>query len=279
MLQKIFRNLKVNHKSKFTGLSSALFLLICLSVLPANLSYAQEADKPRTEIGIYERLGEKIPNDVVLYNEYGQQVNLKTLVSKPTIISFVYFRCPGICTPLLNGIVKTVDMSEIEPGEDYDIITISFDPSEDYKLAAEKKENYLEQLDRKIPQDAWRFLSGDSLNILKITDALGFKYEKKDSDYIHSAAIMVLSPEGKIVRYLYGTDFLPFDFKMAVTEAQEGKAVPSISKIVKMCFSYDPEGRKYVLNLTRIVGAGMILMLGFFVVLLNIKKKKNNNNT
>ena len=279
MLQNQIRKLSVNPKSVFTNISSGIFFIILISAFLSGTSSAQEDNQPKPEIGIYERLGENIPDNIILTNEYGQQVNLKTMVTKPTIISFVYFRCPGICTPLLNGIVKTVDMSDIEPGSDYNLITISFDPTEDYKLASDKKENYLNQLERKIPVDSWRFLSGDSINIMKITDALGFKYQKKDNDYIHSAAIMVLSPEGKIVRYLYGTEFLPFDFKMALTEAQEGKAVPSISKIVKMCFSYDPDGRKYVLNVTRIVGAGMILMLGFFVVLLNRKKKKNNNNT
>lgn len=265
-------NLKI-----FTLPAKLYVTLFILSIIVSN-TYSQEQDSIKPGIGIYERLGETIPDDIILTNEYGQKVNLKTLITKPTIFSLVYFRCPGICSPLLNGVTKTVDMTDIEPGKDYNLITISFDPSEGYQLASEKKENYLNQLNRKIPSDSWRFLASDSINSRKITDALGFKYQKKDNDYIHSASIMVVSPEGKIVRYLYGTDYLPFDFKMAVTEATEGKVVPTISKIVKMCFSYDPEGRKYVLNLTRIIGGGMILMLGVFVVLLNRKKKKNINN-
>lgn len=256
--------------------------IIIIFLLLNNISFAQ-GENPQEEnkpvIGIEEKLEGILPDNIVLINEYGQQVNLKALVGKPTVISLVYFRCPGVCSPLLNGIVKTVDMTDFEPGKEYNLITVSFDPTEDYHLASEKKNSYLGELERKVPVDSWRFLTGDSINIQKVTEALGFRYQKKDKDYIHSAAIMVLSPEGKIIRYLYGTDFLPFDFKMAVTEAQEGKAVPTISKIVKMCFSYDPEGRKYVLNLTRIVGVGMILMLGVFVVLLNRKKKKINTNT
>lgn len=254
------------------------FLFSLIFFLFTGFSSGQDENTAKPEIGIYERLGENIPNDIILINEYGQQVNLKSLITKPTIVSLVYFRCPGICSPLLNGMTKTIDMTDIEPGKDYNIITLSFDQNEGYQMAAEKKENYLDQLKRKIPGDSWRFLTGDSLNIRKTADALGFKFKREGNEFIHGASIMVVSPEGKIVRYLYGTDYLPFDFKMAVTEATEEKAVPSISKIVKMCFSFDPEGRKYVLNVTRIAGAGMLVLLGVFVVFLNFKKKKNKIN-
>lgn len=260
-----------NIKLNYLLLSVFLFLI-------TGFSTGQDENTPKPEIGIYERLGETIPSDIILINEYGQQVNLKSLITKPTIISLVYFRCPGICSPLLNGMTKTIDMTDIEPGKDYNIITLSFDQTEGYQMAAEKKENYLDQLTRKIPGDSWRFLTGDSLNIRRTADALGFKFKREGNDFIHGASIMVVSPEGKIVRYLYGTDYLPFDFKMAVTEATEGKVVPSISKIVKMCFSFDPEGRRYVLNVTRIAGAGILLLLGVFVVFLNVKKKKNKIN-
>ncbi len=266
------KNNKFNFILKYF-LTGTVFLLF------AGFSSGQDESAPKPEIGIYERLGETIPNDIVLVNEYGQQVNLKSLITKPTIFSLVYFRCPGICSPLLNGMTKTIDKTDLEPGKDYNIITMSFDQNEGYQMAAEKKENYLDQLNRKIPGDSWRFLTGDSINVRKTADALGFKFKREGEDFIHGASIMVVSPEGKIVRYLYGTDYLPFDFKMAVTEATEGKVVPSISKIVKMCFSFDPEGRRYVLNVTRIAGAGMLVLLGVFVVFLNIKKKKNKINS
>lgn len=248
-------------------------------MMMSGYSSGQDENTPKPEIGIYEHLGETIPSDIILTNEYGQQINLKSLVTKPTIFSLVYFRCPGICSPLLNSVKNTVDKTDLEPGADYNLITISIDQNEGYIMAAEKKENYLEELNRKIPTDSWRFLTGDSLNIYRISDALGFKFKREGNDFIHGASIMVVSADGKIVRYLYGTDFLPFDFKMAVTEATEGRVVPTINKLAKMCFSFDPEGRKYVLNVTRIAGAGMILLLGVFVVLLNIKKKKNKINT
>lgn len=258
---------------------SKFIIYIIVFILTINtLSAQEETNIPKPEVGIYERLGETIPDGIILTNESGQQVDVKSLIKRPTVFSLVYFRCPGICSPLLNGVSTVIDKSKLEPGKDYDLITISFDPTEDYKLASGKKESYLENLERKIPSDSWSFLTGDSANIQKIADALGFKFQKQGNDYMHGASIMMVTPEGKIARYLYGVEYLPFDFKMAVTEASEGKVIPSINKIMKMCFSFDPDGRKYVLNVTRIAGGGILLLLGIFIGFLTLKKKKTNLN-
>lgn len=253
------------------------FLLIAISFF-VNFTIAQEEDSLKPEVGIYERLGESIPSGIILNDENGNQVDVKSLITKPTIFSLVYFRCPGICSPLLNGVSTVVDKTNLEPGHDYNIITISFDPTEDNKLAAGKKESYLENLNRKISPDSWRFLTGDSANIKKIADALGFKFQKQGNDYMHGASIMMVSADGKIVRYLYGVEYLPFDFKMAVTEASEGKVMPSINKLMKLCFSFDPEGRKYVLNITRIAGGSILFILGIFIGFVTLKKKKTKLN-
>lgn len=255
-----------------------LLIILTLFSFSKNNFAQEESSAPKPEVGIYERLGETIPDGIILTNETGQQVDVKSLIKRPTVFSLVYFRCPGICSPLLNGVSTVVDKTNLEPGKDYDLITISFDPTEDYKLAAGKKESYLENLDRKISPDSWRFLTGDSANIKKIADALGFKFAKQGNDYMHGASIMMVSPDGKIARYLYGVEYLPFDFKMAVIEASEGKVIPSINKIMKMCFSFDPDGRKYVLNVTRIAGGGILLLLGIFIGFLTLKKKKTNLN-
>ncbi len=253
------------------------YFSIVIFFIFVSISYAQDENStPKPEVGIYERLGETIPDDIILNDENGNPVNVKSLITKPTVFSLVYFRCPGICSPLLNGILTVVDKSDLEPGKDYNMITISFDQSEDYKLASGKKQSYLDNLDKKIPADSWRFLTGDSANIRKIADALGFKFQRQGVDFMHGASIMMVSPQGKIARYLYGTDYLPFDFKMAVTEATEGKVVPSITKIMKMCFSFDPDGRKYVLNVTRVAGGFILLMLGVFLGVVLFKKKKIN---
>jgi protein SCO1/2 len=259
----------------FSVAASFIFLLTIALVSDVN------AENPEEEpaIGIVEKLGSTIPDDVMLKDENGNDVSLKSLIDKPTVVSLVYFRCPGICTPLLNGLTTVVRKTDLIPGKDFKVLTISFDHTEDFSLAASKKENYLTNLNREIPKDSWRFLTGDSANIAKVSNTLGFKFQKQGSDFVHGASIMVLSSEGKLVRYLYGTDYLPFDFKMAITEAGEGRISPTIAKVVKMCFSYDAGAKKYVLNVTRIAGGGILLLLGIFVGVLIFKKKKVNNKT
>jgi protein SCO1/2 len=238
----------------------------------------EAADTTQLQVGIDEKLGDTIPLDLSFLDETGKPVTLRSLFTKPTLLTLVYYRCPGICSPLMNGVSEVVDKVDMEPGKDFNIVTISFNPREDYIMAAGKKRNYLDNMKKKIPESSWKFLTGDSLSIAKITDAVGFRYQSQGEDYMHGAVLTVLSQDGKIARYLYGTDFLPMDIKLAVTEASEGKSTPGINKLLKLCYSYDPAGRTYVLNFTRIVGGGMLLLIAGFVLILTLKKKKNNHN-
>ena len=252
-----------------------LFLryIIFLVVITA---YIYELKASEQEIGIDEKLEQQIPLELSFLDETGKPVTLREYFGKPVILTLVYYRCPGICTPLLTGVTEMVDKLDMEPGKDYNIITISFDPTEDYVTAGGKKKNYLDNMKKRIPENSWHFLTGDSTNIAKITDAIGFRYKKQGNDFVHSAVITVLTSDGKVARYLYGISFLPLDVKLALTEASEGKSGPTINKFLKLCFSYDPEGRKYVLNFTRIAGGiTLIVVFGFFLVLI-LKKKKNH---
>jgi len=231
------------------------------------------ADEQKPEVGIEEKLGAVLPTDLKFFDEYGQIVQLKNLITKPTVITLVYYRCPGICSPLLNGLSRTIEKLDLEAGKDFNVVTISFDPTEDYQTAGEKKKNYLDNMNKKIQAESWRFLTGDKENIAKITDALGFRYQPQGADFMHPASIMVVSAEGKIARYLYGVEFLPLDLKLALTEASEGRSGPTINKFLKLCYSYDPEGRKYVLNITRIAGTGVFIVVMIFFVVLMVRKK------
>lgn len=236
--------------------------------------YGQEK---KSEVGIDEKLGQTIPTNLTLIDEYGKPVKLAELTKgKPFALTLVYFRCPGICSPLLTGFTKTIDLTDLVPGKDFQIITVSFDPTETYLTGSEKKKNYLGQLKNKqLSNEDWRFLTADSATIAQLTDAVGFRYIKKDNEYIHSGVLTLLSPTGKITRYLYGTDFLPMDFKLGIIEAAEGKVGTTISKVVSLCYTYDPEGKRYVLDVTRIAGGGMLFIIGIFIVILIVKKKKN----
>lgn len=256
-----------------------LCLLLLVSLLNVLVVKADESntEPPKQEVGIYEKTGQTVPLDIVLFDEKGEPKPLKDFINgKPTIISLIYFRCPGICSPLSNGLADVIDKVDLEPGKDFNVISVSFNPQENYVMGNEKKENYYKTINRGIPDNAWRFLTADSTNVAKISDALGFYFKKEGNDYVHGAAIMAVSPDGKITRYLFGTDFNPFDFKLAILEASQGKTGTSIAKIVQFCFSYSPDAKKYVLNVTRVAGGGILVLLIIFSSILFLKKKKTN---
>ena len=254
-------------------------LFISLFLIAFNFSFASDDDQPKkSEIGIDEKLGQLVSLDISLIDESGQTVQLSKYIdnSKPVILALVYYRCPGLCSPLLSGVADVISKLDLVAGKDYNVITISFDPTENNIIAGEKKKNYLKTIKNKsIDEEAWKFFTADSLNIARITDAVGFRYLKQNNDYAHSAVLTILSPQGKIVRYLYGIDFLPFDMKMALIEASKGKVGSTISNVISLCFSYDPEGRKYTLNITRMAGGGVLLLIIGFVVYLRVMKKKD----
>lgn len=258
-------------KTVFDKIALLFIVSVIFSFISGGLA-AQDGQK-KSEVGFDEKLGGNIPLDLNFFDEYGQPVKLRSLVTRPTILTLVYYRCPGLCSPFLKGVADFIDHLDMEPGKDYDIVTISFNPGENYLTASEKKKNYLETLKKSIPDDSWRFLTGDSANVAKITDAVGFRYIPQGNDYIHATALIAISVDGRISRYLYGTQFNPLDVKLALTEASEGRTGPTINKLVKLCYSYDPEGKKYVLNLTRIAGGGILFLLVVFVVVLVTKKK------
>ncbi len=241
---------------------------------------AQPADK--IKIGIDEQLGKMLPLNLTFKDENGKPVLLKDLMTKPTLFTFVYYDCPGICTPLLNSLAEVVQISDLRPGEDYNIISLSFDGTDTPALALKKKNNYLSMIEKAFPPESWRFLTGDSINIKILTDAAGFYYQRQGKEFIHTGAFIFVTAEGKITRYLFpgysdkaGFNILPFDFKMAITEAQEGKVSPTIARVLQFCFSYDPEGKTYVFNITRVLGAGMLVLVIGFVLFLTIKPKKS----
>ena len=251
-----------------------LLVILLFSLLILNVN-AQLPLQRATEIGIIEKLGETIPLDLRFVNEKNDTVTLGSLINKPTILSFVYFDCPGLCGRLLEGISEVVGTMDLSLGKDYDIITISFNDRDTPEKARIKKLNF----DQKINENSrasWTFLTGSFENIHKITEATGFRYKPTGLDFAHPAGIIMLSPKGKITRYLYGTSFLPFDVKMAVVEAQKGIAQPTSSKLLDYCFAYDPQSRGYTLQVTRVLGTFVLILGLFFVAYLVISGRKNS---
>jgi protein SCO1 len=249
-------------------------LLLLFAFVALSLPQAQTT-APKIEIGVIEHLGDTIPLDLKFLNENNDSVSLRELVDKPTIFSFVYFDCPGACSPLLSGVSDAVSELDMVLGKDYQIVTISFNTKDTPEKAREKKENFVQKFSKE-DRVAWYYLTGSQENIDVITDAIGFKYKPEGFDFAHPSVITIVSPQGKITRYLYGLTFLPFDVKMAIIESQKGIARPSINRILEICFAYNPESRSYSLQVTRIMGAMILLVAAIVLLFLFLSGRKKN---
>ncbi len=256
------------------------FLLVSMLIgLSAHAEIKKKQEKQNLPpIGIYENLGAYIPQDIMVYNTDSQLVNLKSLIDKPTVLVLVYYTCPGICSPLLDGVADVISKMDLELGKDYQVLTVSFNSDETPSLAKSKRKNYLKQITKEVDQSAWQWFTADSSNIARLTEAVGFRFRREGKDFIHAASLIALSPEGKITRYLYGTEFLPFDLKMAMIEAAKGQPSPTINKVLQYCFSYDPEGKKYVFNITKVTGTIVLLFALILFLILTLKKRKTTVN-
>lgn len=249
---------------------TVLFLMTYL-LLPAKVTMAVN---DQIDVGVDEKLGDYLPLETKFVNSLGDTVALGDLIDKPVLLALVYYECPGICNPMLTDLAYRLPQVDLAPGEDYEVITLSFDHEETPKVAAKWKNNYLLGIDNKYPSEHWTFLTGDSTSIKKITDAVGFYFRPDDEEFVHAGVVVTIAPDGKICRYLFGVNFNKFDIKMALLEAESGKTNPTIAKMLQFCFSYDPEGRAYSLNITRIIGTFMLIVVGIFMTVLLRRKKK-----
>lgn len=263
-------------------MKSKTFIVLLLILLTG----AVRLSASQNDADIEEHLGTKLSLDLKFVDSDGDTVMLKDIINKPTILDFVYYECPGICSPLMTEVAHTADVSDLKPGTDYQILSVSMDETETPQIAFKKKQTFLSLIESKpFPDSAWRFLTGDSLNIDKLTREAGFMFKRTGRNFIHAGVLIFVSPQGEICRYLYpgysqtrGFGILPFDFKMAVMEAAQGKKTPVIGKVLQFCFSYDPQGKTYVFNILRIFGAGIILGVVIFVVIIKVKPKKDKRN-
>lgn len=250
-------------------LLTSLLIIALIPLLAQNDDYV--------EIGVVEKLDQYIPMDAMLVDINGDTVIIGDLIDKPTILNFVYYRCPGICSPLMDGLSKAMDGNDLVLGEDYQALTISFDPREGPFLAIKKKNNYLNLMEKKEEAEAgWLFFTSDSASIVALTEAAGFRYKSTGNDFIHSATLIILDPKGKITRYMNGIYFLPFELKMAILEAAEGKSGPTINRVLQYCYSYDPEGQSYVLNVTKISATLILFFAAVLLLVLFLFRKRKN---
>jgi len=245
--------------------------VLLIFILSAN-SFAQVDQSP--QVGIVEHLGTKIPLDLKFINDKFETVNLRQIINKPTILSFVYFDCPGLCSPLLEGLGDVIQKSDFKLGKDYQVITVSFNYRDTPEKAKEKKKRFTERY-AKGNSEGWIFLTTDRATIFNITHSTGFITKAVGLDFVHPSAIIALSPTGMITRYLYGITFQPIDFKMALIEANKEQPRPTIQKALLLCFSYDNQGQRYTLDILKISGILVLFFILVFVVIYLLKPIKN----
>ena len=176
----------------------------------------------------------------------------------------------------MEAVANVMDKSDLIPGKDYQVLTISFDPSETIDLGIRKKANYLNLMQSKA-EDAkkgWLFFTSDSASIARATNATGFKYKRTGNDFLHAASLTVVSTDRKITRYLNGMFFQPFEWKMAIVEASKGQSGPTINKVLRYCYSYDPAGQTYVMNVTKVSGTLILFFALVFLLFLVLKPKR-----
>ncbi len=246
----------------------------------------QHVHKPMTEeqkkeIGVDEKLDQYIPMDLVFTMEDGTQKPLKEIIKLPTLIVPIYFSCPNVCHILQSSVAATLPNVKLEPGTQYQVLSVSFDEFDTPAVARQKKADYMAAMNHKFPEDGWHFLTADVDTIHTFMDSIGFRFKRQGQDFIHPVVVVAVTDDGKISRYIYGSNFLPFDLTMALTEASAGRSGLSVKRLVSYCFSYDPEGKKYVFNITRVAGAVILFfaLMIFLVLTLGGRKKKNRKSS
>ena len=236
---------------------------------PANMRPARLEN-----VGIEQRLDTQVPPDLLFNDENGHPVKLGDYFGKkPLILNLVYYNCTMLCGEALAGLSGAMRLVKFDVGNEYDVVTVSFDPRETPQMASAKKADYIKRYGRANAAAGWHFLTGPADSINALTKAVGFQYQydEKSGQFAHATAIMVLTPQGRISRYFYGVDFPPKDLRMGLVEASQGKIGNAVDQVLLYCYHYDPASGKYgpvIVNILRLAAAATILILGGGILLL-----------
>lgn len=237
--------------------------------------------KALQEVGIDQKLNHQLPLDLVFRNENGELVKLGDYFGKkPVVLSLVYYECPMLCTQVLNGMVSSFKVLSFKAGDEFDVVTVSFDPRETSALASAKKKTYvgyLPEAKRSAATSGWHFLTGDSENIKQLTEAVGFNYhfDEATNQFAHASAIMIATPEGKLARYFYGIEYAPKDLRLGLVEASQNKIGSPVDRLLLYCYHYDPATGKYGAVVMNMIRLGGIATLFGMVALFFAMRRRN----
>lgn len=224
-------------------------------------------------MGFEEKPGNAIPLDLSFVDDKADSVALREIIDRPTILAFLYYRCPNACNLLLTSIAQGVRSFGDPPKKAPNVVIISINEDETPNDAKKARSVAFEVMHNKYPADRWHFLTGSKESIRKATDAAGFRFVKKGADFDHPMGIIILSPNGKVMRYILGTDYLPMDISLSLMEASSNTLQPTIARVMRACFSYDPKSHRFVFNILRVSATVILGLLGIFIVYLILGKK------
>ncbi len=250
-------------------------LAVILTLLSCSVGQAQALLDDPVElqgVGIEEHLGAQLPLDLTFVDQNGATVKLGDYFrdGKPVILNMVYYSCPMLCNLVLNGVTASVKEMDWIPGKEFRMLAVSINPRETFDLAGAKRASYLKDLGKVDAESGWSFTVGEESQSKQLAEVLGYHYywDEKQKEYAHTAATFVITPDGKISRYLYGIEYNPKDLRFALLEASEGKLGSTLDRLILYCYHYDPLARGYVLfagNVMKLGGAATVLLLGAFL--------------
>ncbi len=232
------------------------------------------------EIGLDQKLNERLPLTLAFRDEQGRSVTLGDYFGRrPVILSLVYYECPMLCTQVLNGLTSALSVMNFTIGKEFDIVTVSFDPGETPELARAKKAAYLERYARDGAGDGWHFLTGDAREISALTRAVGFRYayNAEVDQYAHASGVMVVTPQGRLSHYFFGIEYAPRDLRLALVDAAESRIGSPVDQLLLACFHYDPASGKYslaIMKLVRMAGIVTLVAIGGAIVLLRRRERR-----
>ena len=248
---------------------------------PATAGYKQEPGMTSStlpaalrEIGFDQRIDERVPLDTTFRDETGKTVKLGDYFgARPVVMVFAYYDCPMLCTQVINGLSSALGVMSLNPGKDFEIVTVSFNPHDTPATATAKKAVYLDRYKRDGAGTGWHFLTGDQPQIDRLTKAAGFRYayDADTKQYAHPSGVIVLTPDGRLAKYLFGIEYGPRDLRFAIVEASAGKVGTTVDALLLYCYHYDPMTGRYgfvVMRALRVAGAGTVLALGAFIVVM-----------
>ena len=235
---------------------------------------------PLREIGFDQNLDKHVPLDTPFTDESGHAVKLGDyFCTRPVVMVFAYYDCPMLCTMVINGLASALDVLSLEPGKDFEIVTVSFDPRDTPATATAKKAAYIARYKKPGAAAAWHFLTGDQPSIDRLTKAAGFRYvwDKETKQFAHPTGVIVLTPDGRLARYLFGIEYGPRDLRYAIVEASNGKVGSAVDSLLLYCYHYDPTTGRYGVAIMRVIRAAAfatVLALGAFIVVMVRSEKR-----